>query len=346
MMGSVVMVSIGYVLSNEQSTAAELVEFGVAAERAGFDMVWNSDHFHPWQDNQGHASLAWITLAALGQRLEQIPMGTGVTCPTYRYHPAIVAQAFATLGILYPGRIFLGVGSGEAINEQAVTGEWGDYDERSDRLVEAVRLIRELWRGDWMQFRGDYYHVPEAKLYDIPEQPIPIYIAASGEQSMRLAGLHGDGLVSGAEALEKPEPMEAFRAGAAEGGKQADQMPVIVEAWAFVGTQDAARQAAQQWRFVPKAWDKYVDNPDPRDIQRQAQRDVPLEEAMEGWAIGGDPQVHIDALQELIDKGATHIFVHSAQDDQERYIEFYGQEVLPNLQHEIMQPDAMAELKA
>jgi F420-dependent hydroxymycolic acid dehydrogenase len=336
------MVSIGYVLSDEQFSPKDLVDYGVLAERARFDMVWCSDHFHPWQDNEGHSGFAWLTLAALGQHLEHIPMGTGVTCPTYRYHPAIVAQGFATLGVLYPGRVFLGVGSGEAINEQAVTGQWGGYDERSSRMAEAINLIRRLWRGEWTHFDGEYYHVPGAKLYDIPSQPIPIYIAASGEESMYLAGVHGDGLVSGAEILEKADALDAFRQGARSVDKDPDQLPITVETWAFVGTQADAKKAAEKWRFVPKAWEKYVDNPDPRDIQRQAQKDVPIEEAIKGWAIGGNPQVHINALQKLIDGGATNIFVHAAQEVQTHFIEFYGAEVLPHLDHEIMQPSATA----
>src|SRR5688500_4723952 len=151
------MVAVGFVLSHEQFAQPELVELGVAAEEAEFDMIWCSDHFHPWMDNQGHSGQAWMTIAALGQRTERIAMGTGVTCPTYRYHPAIVAQSFASLGVLYPGRIFLGVGSGEAVNEQAATGQWGGYDERAERLEEAVMLIRELWSGKWVKHDGRYY---------------------------------------------------------------------------------------------------------------------------------------------------------------------------------------------
>jgi len=332
------MASIGFVLSDEQFPATELVELGVAAEQAGFDMVWCSDHFHPWQDNQGHSGLAWITLAALGQRQNRIPMGTGVTCPTYRYNPAIVAQAFATLATLCPGRIFLGVGSGEAVNELPTTGQWHDYEARSKRMVEAVTLIRHLWSGNWVDFRGDYYQVQEAKLYDPPPQMIPIYIAASGEESMRLAGKYGDGLVTGTETITDNKAMKAFREGAEKAGKNIDQLPITVEAWAFVGSQSDAQKAAEKWRFVPKAWGKYVDNPDPRDIQRRAESEVPLHEAMKGWAIGEDPAVHIAALQKLIANGATNIFVHSPQEDQQRMIDFYGEQVLPYIDHQIMQP--------
>src|SRR5947209_17064388 len=144
------MTSISFVLSQEQFFITQLLELGIAAEQAGFDAVWASDHFHPWQDNQGHAGFAWATLAALGQRTARIALGTGVTCPTYRYNPAIVAQGFASLSLLYPGRVFLGVGTGEAMNEVPTGGGWGPYSERAARLVEAVRVIRRLWTGEWV----------------------------------------------------------------------------------------------------------------------------------------------------------------------------------------------------
>lgn len=339
------MASIGFVLSDEQFPAPELLELGVAAEQAGFDMVWCSDHFHPWQDNQGHSGMAWVTLSALGQRQSRIAMGTGVTCPTYRYNPAVVAQAFATLANLYPGRIFLGVGSGEAVNELPTTGQWHEYEGRSKRLIEAIMLIRKLWRGDWVDFRGNYYQVQEAKLYDPPTRAIPIYIAGSGKESMRLAGWHGDGMVTGADTLDKQESMDAFRQGAEEAGKNPDHMPVVVESWAFVGKRKDAEKAAEKWRFAPKAFEKFVDNPDPRVIQKQAKEKVSIEEAMKGWAVGDDPDVHIAALQKLIDKGATHIFVHSAQEDQRRMIDFYADKVLPEIDHSRMEPsDTVQEL--
>jgi F420-dependent hydroxymycolic acid dehydrogenase len=328
------MVAVGFVLSHEQFAQPELVELGVAAEEAEFDMIWCSDHFHPWMDNQGHSGQAWLTIAALGQRTERIAMGTGVTCPTFRYHPAIVAQSFASLGVLYPGRIFLGVGSGEAVNEQAATGQWDGYDERAERLEEAVMLIRRLWSGDWVKHNGRYYQVHNAHLYDLPQPTIPIYIAAGGEQSMQLAGQHGDGVVSDGKSLLDPKMRYAFNQGAIEAGKNPDTMTLHAESFVVVGTREEALEAAKLWRFTPKAWEKYVDNPDPREILRQANADIPLDKVIEDWVIGGDPQVHIDAIQKLADNGVTHIYIHSAQPDQQRVVEFYGREVLPHIQHE------------
>lgn len=323
--------TIGFVLSSEQFSPADQVRFGLAAERAGFGAVWASDHFQPWQDNQGNSGQAWITLAALGAQMPRIPIGTGVTCPTFRYRPAIVAQAFATLGVLYPGRMFLGVGTGEALNEVPASGEWGDYRERAERLIEAVDVIRQLWSGEVVNCEGQYYPVKNAKLYTVPEAQVPIYIAAAGEKSMRLAGQYGDGLISDGESAIKPEFRRAFEEGAHAGGKDPAQMPIVAEMFMFVGEKEEAKEWAELWRFLPKAWDPYVTDPDPRSIQRRAEEDVTIEEVLKKWKIGSDPQVHIEAVQELIDGGVSTIFVHSAQPDQERVIEFYGKEVLPHV---------------
>lgn len=330
------MVAVGFVLSHEQFATPELIEYGIAAERAGFDMVWASDHFHPWMDNQGHAGHAWVTLAALGQHLS-IPMGTGVTCPTYRYHPAVVAQAFASLGVLYPGRVFLGVGTGEAVNEKAATGQWGEYEERADRLVEAVRLIRDLWTGEWISHHGTYYDVEIARLYDLPKQPIPIYIAAGGDESMRLAGRYGDGLVTDAKTALDGEMRAAFAEGAKSEGKNPANLSIHAENFVFVGDKSEAAAAAEKWRFIPKAWEKYVENPDPRSILSQARKDVEIDEVLESWVISPNADEHIEAIQKLADGGVTHVYIHSAQEDQQKVIEFYAKEVLPEVRHQPMQ---------
>jgi TAT-translocated FGD2 family F420-dependent dehydrogenase len=322
---------IGFVLSHEQFAVPQLVELGLTAEEAGFDTVWTSDHFQPWQDNQGHAGFAWITLAALGQRISRIPMGTGVTCPTYRYNPAIVAEAFASLGLLYPGRVFLGVGTGEALNEVAAGGGWGDYEERAVRLEEAVSIIRQLWSGTMVNHQGQYYQVNNAKLYDVPPMPIPIYIAAGGEKSMEMAGRIGDGLITDSERAIMPNMRQAFEKGAREAGKDPRTMPIIAEHWVCVGEDNEARQLAQLWQFLPKAWDEFVDDPDPRDIQQRAQQEVKVDEVLKSWVVSKDPGVHVRKIQELIEQGVTTIYVHSAQPDQRKVINFYSSEVLPRL---------------
>ncbi len=323
--------TIGLALPHEQFTVPQLIDLGVQAEQAGFHAISASDHFQPWQDNQGHAGLAWVTLAALGQRTRRVLMGTGVTCPTYRYRPQIVAEAFASLGLLYPGRIFLGVGSGEALNEVPGGGGWGNYRERAARLEEAVDLIRKLWTGEWVKFQGRYYLADQSRLYDVPRPPVPIYVAAGGPKSMALAGKIGDGLISDGSRATRPELRQAFEQGARAAGKDPASMPVLAEQMVVVGSKQEAERGAALWRYMPKAWERYVSDPDPRSIQRRAERDIPLEETYRSWVVSEDPDAHVQALQKLIDGGVTHIFLHSPQADQARVIQFYGEQVLPRL---------------
>jgi TAT-translocated FGD2 family F420-dependent dehydrogenase len=336
------MVSVGFVLSHEQFSPVDLVKFGQKAEQVGFDMVWTSDHFHPWMHNQGHASQAWVTLAALGQNLQQIAMGTGVTCPSYRYHPSVVAQAFASLGVLYPGKVFLGTGTGEAVNEEAATGQWGEYKERHDRFVEAIKLIRQLWSGESVSFEGQYYQTKNAKLYDVPAQPIPLYIAAEGEESMEMAGHYADGLISDGESIVKPEFRAAFERGARAEGKDPAQMTYHAELFVHTGDRESAKPIAEKWRFLVKAWDKYVHVNDPRAILEQAQQDVEIDQVLEKFLISEDPQQHIDKINSLAEQGVTHVYIHSGQDDQIEFIDWYGKHVLPKLDHSTMKPAALS----
>jgi F420-dependent hydroxymycolic acid dehydrogenase len=328
------MPTIGFVLSHEQFPAPELIELGVAAEEAGFDALWTSDHFHPWQDDEGHAGHAWITLAALGQRT-RLPFGTGVTCPTYRYHPSIVAQAFATLGQLYPGRVFLGLGSGEAVNEFAATGMWGTYQERIERLEEAVEIIRRLWAGEWLTFRGRHFQVHAAHLYDRPSEPIPIYISGTGPRSAELVGRIGDGLVGGGDEIADPKVRNAWEDGLRTAGADRNRQQILAEIMVVVGGATEAREAADKWRFQPQAWNRYVEVPDPRTIAEEAKRLIPPEDAIEGYVLGDSPEPHVRKLVELFRAGATQVFVHSGQSDQRRVIEFYGREVLPAVRREL-----------
>ena len=323
-------VVVGLALPHEQFPLPKLLEFGEQAEQAGFAAVWASDHFAPWQDKLGHCGLAWVTLAALGQRTQRLLLGTGVTCPSYRYRPQLVAQAFASLGLLYPGRVFLGVGAGEAVNELPAGGGWGAYQERTARLEEAVTLMRRLWTGEWVSQQGRYYPVEQARLYDVPSPPVPIYVAASGPKNMALAGKIGDGLISFTETVSQPALRQAFLEGAQAAGKNPASMPVLVEHFVVVGDRQEAERWAPLWRFLPRAA-SYLNDPDPRSIQRRAERDVPLEQASSTWVISQDPQAHLQALQQLIAGGVTHIFVHSPQPDQAKVIQFYGEQVLPRL---------------
>lgn len=319
---------IGYMLAHEEFTVPELVEIGALASQAGFHLLAASDHLQPWQANEGHSGEAWVTLAALGARAQRSWMGTTVTCPTLRYNPAVVAEAFASLSLLYPGRIFLGVGSGEALNEQVAVGEWPKWEERWERLIEAISVIRTLWTGKPVSHHGNYYHV-EARLYDPPPHPIPILTAANGRKSMRLAGQHGDGLVTDPKVWKQHKT--EWEAGARDAGKDPGRMPVLIEQYVVVGDASDAKEAAELWRFSPKSFKAYYNIPDPARIQERAEAEIPLEEVMQGWAIGTDPSVHLDKINELFDSGATIVNVHSGQRDQRKVVEFYGKHVLPGV---------------
>jgi TAT-translocated FGD2 family F420-dependent dehydrogenase len=322
--------AVYFVLAHEQFAPQQLVEYGTAAERAGFEGVWASDHFQPWQVNQGHAAFAWVTLAALTQRTVRIHFGTGVTCPTFRYRPAVVAQAWASLSLLAPGRVFLGLGTGENLNEGASGGGWGPYDERAARLVEAIKIMRALWTGNDVNIKGQFWQV-EGKLYDPPASPIPVYIAAGGSKSARLVGKYGDGLITGANSLRnKPEVRSAWEEGMREQGKNPESHPVIVEHWAVVGGDAEAREAAEKWRFTPKPWKPgYFDNISPKDVQTKATAEIPLESVYKNWTVSADPEVHLKAIRELASLGATHVVAHVGTQNQVEVIEFFGREVLP-----------------
>jgi len=317
---------IGFVLAHEQFTVPDLVRTGALAARAGFQLLATSDHFQPWQANEAHSGEAWVTLGALGAQTGPAWMGTSVTCPTIRYHPAVVAEAFATLSHLYPGRVFLGVGSGEALNEQAATGIWPAWRERWDRLAEAIAVIRELWTGQPVSHQGRHYTV-NAKLYDPPEKQIPIFTAANGRKSMRLAGQHGDGLITDPDTWKNFRP--EWESGARNAGKNPGDMPVMIEHFVVVGDADEARDAAEQWRFIPGAFKQYFNVRDPEQIQRRAEQGVSLDRLIGQWPVSTDPAIHIAAIRALFDSGVSIVNVHSGQLDQKKVIEFYASEVLP-----------------
>jgi TAT-translocated FGD2 family F420-dependent dehydrogenase len=320
--------TVGYMLAHEQFPVTRLLALGEAAERADFGLLATSDHLQPWQDNEGHSGQAWVTMAALGQRTKRVWIGPTVTCPILRYNPAVVAEAFASLDLLAPGRIFLGIGSGEALNEQAATGLWPNWQERSERFVEAAGLIRSLWRGESVIQHGRFYNV-NAKLYDPPATSIPLLMAANGPKAMRRAGQYGDGLITDPKTWKQHK--SEFEAGARAAGKNPAQMPVLVEQFVVVGDRQDAEQAAGLWRFIPKAFKSYYNIRDPREIQRRADAELPLEKVYGDWPVGTDPNVHLRAIDELFASGVTIVNIHSGQPDQERVIDFYGKEVLPKL---------------
>jgi TAT-translocated FGD2 family F420-dependent dehydrogenase len=319
---------IGYMLAHEQFLVPELVNVGSRAAQGGFHLLATSDHFQPWQANEAHAGEAWVTMGALSAHVRQAWMGTTVTCPTLRYAPAVVAEAFASLNQLSPGRIFLGVGSGEALNEEAATGTWPKWQERWDRLIEAMDIIRALWSGDAVSHKGKYYSV-EAKLYDPPKHPIPLLTAANGRKSMRLAGQYGDGLIT--DPLTWRQHKAEWQEGAHTAGKNPDAMPVLVEQYVVVGGDAEARKAAELWRFGPKAFKSLYNVRDPAEIQRRADAGTSLEQVTKEWPISTDPGPHIEKIHELQESGVSIVNIHAGQPDQHRVVDFYATRVLPHL---------------
>ncbi|BBX98801.1 F420-dependent hydroxymycolic acid dehydrogenase [Mycobacterium lacus] len=316
---------VGVVLSHEQFRTDRLVAQAQAAERAGFQYVWASDHLQPWQDNEGHSMFPWLTLALVGSGTTRISFGTGVTCPVYRYHPAAVAQAFASLAILSPGRVFLGLGTGERLNEQAATNAFGPYAERRDRLIEAIGLIRQLWSGARISFAGRYFQTNALKLYDLPPTPPSIFVAAGGPKSAALAGQYGDGWITQAADLTNPKLLAAFDAGAHAAGRDPASLGKRAELFAVVGDHAEATRAAILWRFTAGA----VDQPNPVEIQRAAESN-PIDKVLANWTVGTDPGPHIGAVQAVLDAGAIP-FLHFPQDEPIDAIEFYRTNVLPKL---------------
>ncbi|MBV8362507.1 MAG: TIGR03557 family F420-dependent LLM class oxidoreductase [Deltaproteobacteria bacterium] len=326
---------VGFMLAHEQFPVPELVELGVAAEQAGFDLLATSDHLQPWQMNEGHAGEAWVTMAAIGGRTQRVWIGPTVTCPTFRYNPAVVAQAFASLSLLCPGRIFLGIGSGEALNEQAATGTWPKWPERSARLVEAAEIIRRMWSGQQVVHNGRYYQV-NAKLYDPPAQPVPLLMAANnGPKAMHRSGQYGDGLITDPETWKKHKT--DFEAGARAVGKDPRKLPVLVEQFVVVGDHKDAQAAAELWRFIPRAFKTYFNIRDPQAIQERAGAENPIQEVYGKWPVSTDPDVHVKVIMDLFNSGATIVNIHSGQADQRKVIDFYGKQVLPRVRTQLKQ---------
>jgi F420-dependent hydroxymycolic acid dehydrogenase len=324
---------VGFMLAHEQFTVPELVELGVSAEQAGFDLLATSDHLQPWQMNEGHAGEAWVTMAAIGGRTQRVWIGPTVTCPTFRYNPAVVAEAFASLSLLYPGRIFLGVGSGEALNEEAATGVWPKWPERSARLVDAAQVIRQMWSGQQIVHKGKYYDV-NAKLYDPPARPVPLLMAANnGPKAMCRSGQYGDGLITDPETWKKHK--SEFEAGARAAGKDPAKMPVLVEQFVVVGDKKDAQTSGELWRFIPRAFKSYFNIRDPEAIQERAGAENPLPEVYGKWPVSTDPEVHVKTVMDLFNSGATIVNIHSGQEDQRKVIDFYGKHVLPRVRTQL-----------
>lgn len=327
-------VRFGYKASAEQFGPAQLADYAVAAEEAGFDSVFISDHFQPWRHDGGHAPAALPWLGAVGARTSRVVLGTSVLTPTFRYHPAIIAQAFATLGCLYPGRIILGVGSGESLNEVALGSAWPDGKERFARLREAVAMIRTLWHEDRVTLKGEYYEVDRATIYDKPDVPVSLYVAGSGPATTRYAGRVGDGFITTSgkgDALYRDTLLPAVTAGAEKAGRAVTDLDLTIEMKvSFDHDAERALADTRNWAALALTAEEKTHVDDPIEMQRLADA-LPIERAASRWIVSSDPDEHVERIRHYLDLGFTHLVFHAPGADQARFIELYGREILPRL---------------
>ncbi|MDQ1551706.1 MAG: coenzyme F420-dependent glucose-6-phosphate dehydrogenase [Actinomycetota bacterium] len=328
------MLRFGYKASAEQFAPRELLNYGVLAEELGFDSVFVSDHLQPWRHDGGHAPAALPWLGALGGATERIIIGTSVLTPTFRYHPAVVAQAFATLGCLYPGRVVLGIGSGESMNESPLGIEWPEPKERFARLKESIDLIKLLWAEDRVDFDGAFYQTERATIYDRPDVPVPLYIAGSGPAATRLAGRKGDGFIttSGkAPTLYTETLLPAVREGAEKAGRQVSDLDMMLEVKvSFDSDRSRALEDTRFWGALALSAEEKMGVEDPVEMQRLADA-LSSDRTASRFIVSDDAEEHVAAIQAYIDLGFTHLVFHAPGPDQERFLKLYSKEILPLL---------------
>jgi coenzyme F420-dependent glucose-6-phosphate dehydrogenase len=327
---------LGYKASAEQFAPRELVELAVAAEEHGMDSATVSDHFQPWRHVGGHApfSLAWMT--AVGERTKRMVLGTSVLTPTFRYNPAVIAQAFATMGCLYPGRVFLGIGTGEALNEIAsgYEGEWPAFKERFARLRESVRLMRELWLGDRVDFDGEYYHTKGASIYDVPSGGVPVYIAAGGPAVARYAGRVGDGFIctSGkGEELYRDKLMPAVAEGASAADRNVDEVDNMIEIKiSYDPDPEWALENTRFWAPLSLSAEQKHSIEDPIEMERAADA-LPIEQVAKRWIVASDPDDAVEKVGQYVAWGLNHLVFHAPGHDQRRFLELFEKDLAPRL---------------
>jgi coenzyme F420-dependent glucose-6-phosphate dehydrogenase len=327
------MLRLGYKASAEQFGPRQLLDFTISAEKHGFESAWTSDHYQPWRHAGGHAPNAVAWLGAAAASTQRITLGTSVLTPTLRYNPAVVAQAFATLGCLAPGRIILGVGTGESLNEVVVGAPWPEQKERFHRLKESVLVMQQLFREEFVTFEGEYYRTHNATLYDRPDQPVPVYIAGSGPAAARLAGRIGDGFIatSGkASELYTEQLLPAVAEGLEKGGRAGGAIERMIEMKVSFDTDRArAMEDTKIWAALALPGEQKVGVEDPREMERLAKtvEDV----AHRRWLVSDDPDEHVEQIRPYIEWGFDHLVFHFPGDDQERAMALYAEHVLPRL---------------
>jgi coenzyme F420-dependent glucose-6-phosphate dehydrogenase len=334
---AMVELKLGYKASAEQFGPRELVELAVLAEQHGMDSAVVSDHFQPWRHNGGHApfSLAW--LAAVGERTRRLQLGTSVLTPTFRYNPAVIAQAFATFACLFPNRVMLGVGTGEALNEIATggyRGEWPEFKERFARLRESVELMRALWRGDRVDFEGEYFRLEGASIYDVPAEGVPVYVAAGGPLVARYAGRAGDGFIctsgKGME-LYNDKLMPALAEGAAKAERDVSAIDKMIEIKISYDTDpELALENTRFWAPLSLTPEQKHSITDPIEMEAAADA-LPIEQIARRWIVGSDPDDVVARIQPYLDAGLNHLVFHAPGHDQRRFLELFERDLAPRL---------------
>ncbi|WP_122262527.1 glucose-6-phosphate dehydrogenase (coenzyme-F420) [Ornithinimicrobium cerasi] len=324
--------TLGYKASAEQFGPRELVELGVAAEEAGMQTAFVSDHFQPWRHEGGHAPFAIAWMTAVGERTSSLVLGTSVLTPTYRYNPAVLAQAFATMGCLHPGRVVMGVGSGEALNEIATGArtDWPDFKERFARLRESVRLIRALWDGERTTFEGDFYRTQDATLYDVPAERVPVYVAAGGPTMAKYAGRVGEGFIctsgKGMELYTEQllPAVQEGRAASADPERPIDRMIEIKVS--YDRDHDAALENTRFWAPLSLTAEQKHSISDPVEMERAADA-LPIEQVARRWIVASDPAEVVDQVRPYVEAGFNHLVLHAPGHDQRRFLEQFAEDL-------------------
>ena len=317
------MVAYGYKLSSEEHGPLDLVQYARRAEEAGFSFAAISDHFHPWTDKQGHSPFVWGVLGGIAVATEKLELITGVTCPTIRTHPAIVAQAAATAAVMLPGRFALGLGTGEHLNEHILGDKWPRAGTRRAMLEEAIDVMRELWQGENTNLSGRYYTVENARIYDVPDDGVPVLVAASGDKAVELAGKKADGLIS---LVPDKKTLEKFDKAGGDGKPRYAEVQVC---WAE-SDDKALKTAVECWPNMAAPGELSQELPLPRHFE-QIGKSVSEDDVKDKLAFGPDPKRHLDMIQKYVEAGYTHIWLHQIGPDQEGFFHFYATEILPTL---------------
>jgi coenzyme F420-dependent glucose-6-phosphate dehydrogenase len=324
---------LGYKASAEQFAPRRLLEFAVDAERQGLEIIAISDHFQPFRHTGGHGTAALPWLGAVGERTEHALLGTSVLTPTMRYHPSMIAHAFGTLALLNPGRVFLGVGTGESLNETPATGApWPGAKERRLRLAEAIDLMRRLWAEERVTFEGEYYRTQNATIYDRPDEALPVYVAASGPLAAKLAGRVGDGFIvtSGKDPALYEELNGAMEEGARGAARDPDEIVRMIEIKvSYDHDLEFARAATEYWAPLALSPEQKRDVEDPVELERLADADPSI--ALRRFIVSDDPDEVVEKIRPYVDLGFDHLVFHAPGDDQQRFLDQFCADVVPRL---------------